>query len=383
MNNKLLFIFSFLILFFSFLYSYTLPESSASGESMGAVTGKYTALGGSTIMGEAWSNPALLIKNPGFKIVIGGGFIKSGERRKKSIFDSFDNRIGDVTVADNSFVFCEPTYVSASYTSKYSLGFDVNILPILNYDYRYYKEVRDDFYILKETVLDEGKGKLYLLNLGIAYELLKEKLSFGIGFNLYTGKREYEYIRDYVDPSKTDISEDFSRNLGGNGVTFGLHAHPLTRIRLGGFVSTKATIGDYAEDYIPLRMGGGITIVPPNTFPALFIIDGAYERWNEVNDNYEDVVKLHLGVEHAFSPGLNGRFGFGYETSYLSRNMPKVYFTFGFGFEKGGYAFDTGVKVCRFDFSGDDVAIEQRDMEGVTRVEESLIKLIFSVTYRR
>jgi len=383
MNKKVYTVIIFLFLYFSLLAGYTLPESSASGECVGAVTGKFTALGSTVILGEEWTNPALLIRTPGFKVMIGGGFIKSGERRKKSIFDTFDNRIGDVTVADNSFVFSEPTCISVSYTSHLNFGLGINVLPVLNFDYRYLREARDDFYVLKETILDEGKGKLYLTNIGIAYELLEEKLSIGFGFNLYSGKREWEYSKNYTDPFQTDIKEGFSRTLAGNGAIFGIHAQPLTRVKLGGFMSTKANLGDYREDNIPLMMGSGIKIIPPNIFPALLIIEAIFERWNEVDDDYEDVIKLHLGVEHEFSPAFSGRFGFGYETSYLSKDMPKVFFTFGFGFEKSRYAFDTGIKVCRFNFSGDDILMEQRDMEGVTKVEKSLIKLMLSITYRR
>lgn len=383
MNKKIYLMVLFLFLFFAFLAGYTLPESSASGEYVGAVTGKQIALGGAAIMGEEWINPALLVKQPGFKLVIGGGFIKAGERRKKSIFDSFDNRIGDVTAADNSFVFSEPTYISVSYSTHYNVAIGINFLPFINFGYRYSREVRDNFYVLKETIFDEGKGKVYLTNIGIAYKLLKERLLLGFGFNLYNGKREWEYSEDYVDPSQADVNERFTRTLSGNSAVFGILARPLTRIKLGGFISTKSSLGYYNEDNIPLRFGGGITIIPPNRLPALFIIDAVFERWARINDNYEDVIKLHLGVEHEFTPVFKGRFGFGYETSYLSKDMPKIFFTSGFGFEKNGFILDTALEVCGFNYTGGELPIEQQDMEGITRVEESLVKLIFSISYRR
>jgi len=382
MRIKVLVIFLFYFLCVSSLAGYSLPESSASGECVSAVTGKFTALGETAILGETWKNPALLTKEKGFKFDIGGGLVKSGERRKKGVFDSFDNRIGDVTVADNSTVFLEPAYFSISYTSNLNLGFGISVFPILSFDYRYLREVRDDFYVLKQTILDEGRGSLYCMNMGIAYEPFEEKISLGFGFNLYKGKREWEYREEYVDPSQTDANEGFSRTLSGNGVIFGIHSRPLTRVKLGGFVSMRTTYGDYSEDNIPLRIGGGFAIVPPNYLPALFIMDAVFERWSEVSDIYEDAIKLHLGVEHKLSSELCGRFGFGYETSYLSKNIPRAFFTFGFGFDKNGYSFDTGFEICKFSYVGDDIGIEQRDMEGIEGVEESLVKLIFSISYR-
>ncbi len=372
---------SLMLLCCSFLSGFLLPESSALGEIMGAVSARYTALGGAAVMGEGWINPALATQTRGLVVFIGGGFIKSGEKRKKTVFDLFNNRIGDITVADNSFVFLEPSLVSVSYTTSYNAGIGVAILPVLSYDYRYSREVRDNFYILNETIAEEGSGKTYLGNAAIAYELIEERCSVGFAFNFYSGTREYTFNHDYVDPSRSDENEEFSRTLAGNGFSFGLHARPITRIQLGGFVSTKAALGDIAEDYIPLRVGSGMIIIPPNVFPALFIVDAVYERWNEIDDNYDDVIKLHLGVEHSFSPTLDARFGFGYETSYLSKDMPRVFFTFGFGFQKGNFGFDTGVTICSFDFGQSDLAI--RDLDGVTRVEETLVKVLFSVSYKR
>ena len=381
--RKIGFILIFFMMFCSLLSGYSLPESSASGECVGAVTGKYTALGGSVIMGENWTNPALLARGSGFRIKVGAGLLKSGEKRKKSIFDVFDNRVGDITVADNNYVFLEPTYLSLSYTSNFHFALGLNLLPVVNFDYRYSREVRDDFYVLVKSILDEGKGSLYLGNVGVAYEFFREKISVGLGVNLYTGEKEWEYGEDYVDPSYADINEVFSRTLSGNGVIVGISANPITRIRLGGFLSTKTNTGDYEEDYIPQRAGLGAAITLPNRLPATFFVDAIFEGWNEISDNYEDVLKLHLGIQHEFTSGFDGRFGFGYETSYLSKNVPRVFFTCGCGFEKAGYVFDTGIKLCKFSFRSDDISIEPRDMDGVTMVEESLIKLMFSIGYHR
>jgi hypothetical protein len=380
MKNKLCVAVIIGLFSFSMIFAYSLPESSSSGELVGAVTGKYTALGEAAVSGEVWTNPAFLTKTYGLTIEVAGGFIKSGERRKKSIFDSFDNRVGDVTVADNSFIFSETTCLSVSYTTSFAFGLGINVIPLISYDYRYEREIRDDFYVLQETIREKGEGDLYLINIGAAYELLRGKLSLGFGVDLYSGERVYEYSREYVDPSNDDVSWELPRTLGGNGAVFGFSANPFDRVAFSGFSSTKVPLGDLVEDCVPLRMGGGVVIIPPNSLPANFLMDAVFEKWSGVDSDYLDVIKLHLGVEHAFSPILDGRFGFGYETSYLSENMSRVFFTFGFGLEKGGYDFDTGVKICSYDFSGDELEMDQ---ENISRVEESLVKLIFSINYCR
>jgi hypothetical protein len=383
MIKKLCAVFGFLFLSWNILLCYSLPESSLSGEAIGVGSARCAAMGGIASMQEGWLNPGLLSGQPGFSLMLGGGFIKTGERRKKSIFDTFDNRIGDVTVADNSTVFVEPSYLALSYTLPFHLGIGVHLLPIVSYDYRYAREVRDNFYVLQQNINHTESGKLYMGNVGIGYELIDGKASVGMGFNLYHGERHYEYREDFEDPSEEDLFEESMRDLEGNGFVFGFHAKPLTRIQLGGFISTKASIGDYTTDELPLRMGGGFSVLPPNQFPALFMVEVILERWNEIDSRYRDALKFHLGVEHEFSPNLSGRFGFGYESSYISDDMPRVFFTFGMGFRKGAFLFDTGVTARKVDFSSDAIPAGLHDMEGISLVEESQVRVLFTVSYHR
>jgi hypothetical protein len=383
MKKRFVLVLFLLIGFSTYLFCYSIKEASSSGENIGSVSGRFMALGGTSIMGETWTNPSLLSCGSGFSITVGGAVVKSGERRKKSIFDSFDNRIGDVTIADNSFIFPEFSYVSLSYASSFGFGIGIHFLPVVSYEYRYSREVRDNFYLLQETIIDRGSGSTYLGNGGVSYDLLKDRISFGIGFNLYQGKRESEFDQDFVDPEQTDVHDEMSRDIEGNGAVFGLRLHLFQRITAAGFLSTKATLSDYEGDYIPMRAGGGFLVHPPNSFPALFVVDGCIERWNDVRTEYSDVYKVHFGIEHGFTPTFDGRFGFGYETSYISRDIPKVFFTFGFGYTVNRFIIDTGIKVSKVNFSAEDVTIDQRDMDGVEIVEESLVKILVSIRYRR
>ncbi len=381
MKRKFCLIPIFVLICFSLLSGYTLPESVASGELLGAVTAKHLSLGGAVVLGEEWTNPALYTETTGLKIELGVGLIKVGERRKRSVFDSFENRVGDVTVADNGYVFSKPSLIKASLGLPMDIGFGIDILPVQNYDYRYSREVRDDFYVLKETIKDEGKGELYLVNFGAAYEIVKGKFSLGFALNLYSGDREWNYSKNYIDPSTQDICQEGSKTLKGNGATFGIIAKPFERVYLGGCYTSKASIGDMNTDFIPQRTGIGIKIIPPNSLPAVFMLDAIFENWTEVSVNYEDVLKLHLGVGHKFTPCFSGRFGFGYETSYLSSEIPKVFFTSGFGYVKDVFEINTGLKICTFNYTNDELNLEQHDMEGVTAVEESLVKVVLSISY--
>jgi hypothetical protein len=350
---------------------------------MGSGSATCAAMGNTSIMCEAWTNPGLLTNQPGMGIVLGGGFVKSGERRKKSIFDTFDNRIGDVTVADNSYVLSEPTYLALSYSFPFHLGIGVQLLPVMSFDYHYTREVRDNFYILQQTIAQEESGKLYAGNVGIAYEVIPEKVSIGFGYNLFNGERHYMYREDFVNPSEVDLLEESSRTLSGNGFTFGFHLSPAARIQLGGFIATKVSVGDYSFDELPLRMGGGFSFRPPNEFPATFVAELISERWNGIDTRYYDVLKLHMGVEHRFSPSLLGRFGFGYETSYISPDLPRTFFSFGMGFRRNSFLFDVGLNARSMHFSDDDIPGGLHDMEDISLIEESLVKVLFTVAYYR
>jgi hypothetical protein len=383
MIKKWYLMFGLVFLSLSVLPGYMLPESSLSGECTGAGSAIGGAMGNCTVMTEAWLNPGLLTRHPGLGIIVAGGFAKAGERRKKSIFDTFDNRVGDVTVADNSYVFCEPTYVALAYCFPFNVGIGVQLLPVMSFDYRYQREIRDNFYVLEQTIDHEESGKLYAGNIGIAYEVIHERVSAGFGFNLYSGQRDYSYREDFVNPSEEDLLQESSRTLSGNGFTFGLHAIPMERIRLGGFLSAKALVGNYSSDELPLRMGGGFSFIPPNEFPAIFMVEFVFERWNEVDERYYDALKFHLGVEHAFSPSLMGRFGFGYETSYISLEMPRTFFTFGMGFRKGQFLFDACLNARKANFSNEVIPRGLHDMEDISLIEESLVKVLFTVSYYR
>lgn len=366
-----------------FLFCYTLPESSLSGESIGAGSAACAAMGNVSIMQESWMNPGLLACRQGMGIMVGGGFIKAGERRKKTIFDTFDNRIGDITVADNSTVLSEPTYFALSYGFPFRLGFGAHLIPVMSFDYYYSREVRDNFYVLQQTIDHEESGKLYAGNVGIAYEVVEEVFSIGFGYSFFSGERHYLYRQDVIDPSGEDVMDESSRTLSGNGFTFGLHVVPLPRMQLGGCVSPKASVGDYSSDELPLRVGGGFSLMPANEFPATFMAEFIFEQWGDIDRRYQDALKFHLGVEHAFSPALLGRFGFGYETSYISPDMPRTFFTFGMGMRRGSFLFDVGVNARKVDFSRDAIPAGLHDMEGIAIVEESLVKVLFTVSYYR
>jgi hypothetical protein len=130
-------------------------------------------------------------------------------------------------------------------------------------------------------------------------------------------------------------------------------------------------------------MGSGFSFIPPNEFPATFTGEVVFEQWSEIDDRYHDVMKFHLGVEHAFSPSLLGRFGFGYETSYISLEMPRAFFAFGVGMRKGSFLFDAGVQARKANFTNDAIPRGLHDMEGVSFIEESLVKVLFTVSYYR
>ncbi len=373
-------------------YTYGEPNFIISAHSLG--------MGGTFIAGDISSNPASFAYLNSTLLSIGFESSLQGERRSKKAFDSFDNTIGDVTISDNSFLFLTPTPFVLAYHFTFA-NMAIQIAPKYNFDYRYERIVRDDFYVKIKDIYEECDGKLWSYSAVFARQF--GSIGAGIRYDYINGRIRSEKNEDYVDPEIESYYEFYRTDWSGWNMSLGLNVDIDWRLQLAAFydmggkierthpLASPEGLGCPVDnlDY-PRTFGFGIRYRPANQFPATLNIDILYTGWEdrELNNIFNtfpldsslslnNTISYHLGVEHLFSPETKLRFGFAYIPSYLDKSIATAKFTFGCGFLLSGFEMDIGTAISRRLFNGEDVPT---DMDKELFFEELGITILTTLT---
>ncbi|MCK4595984.1 hypothetical protein KAT73_04315, partial [candidate division WOR-3 bacterium] len=350
------------------------------GEPNFIISAHSLGMGGTFIAVDISSNPASFAYLNSTLLSIGFESNLQGERRSKKAFDSFDNTIGDVTISDNGFLFLTPTpFVLAHPFSFANMAFQIT--PKYNFDYRYERIVRDDFYVKIKDIYEECDGKLWSYSAVFAKQF--GSIGAGIRYDYLNGRIRCEKTEDYVDPAIDSYHEYLTTDWSGWNLSFGVNMVIGWRLRLAAFYDMGGKIEkthsisfpDVAENHelvgnvdYPPTLGFGLKYRPANIFPATLNIDILYTGWEDIELNntfnpfpldsslsLNNTISYHLGVEHLFSPETKLRFGFAYIPSYLDKSIATAKFTFGCGFLLSGFEMDIGTAISRRLFNGEDV----------------------------
>ncbi|MCK4256688.1 hypothetical protein KAX35_07350, partial [candidate division WOR-3 bacterium] len=358
-------------------YTYGEPNFIISAHSLG--------MGGTFIAVDISSNPASFAYLNSTLLSIGFESNLQGERRSKKAFDSFDNTIGDVTISDNGFLFLTPTPFVLAYPFTFG-NMVLQIVPKYNFDYRYERVVRDDYYVKIKDIYEECDGKLWAYSIVFARQF--GPIGAGIRYDYINGRIRYEKIEYYVDPEVGTYDESYESNWSGWDVALGLNIDINSRLRLALFYNMGTSIektnpylleliypGPESNVDYPATLGFGIKYKPANQLPATLNIDVLYTSWKNLDlkspyiylsplvypsildssNSLNNIFSYHLGVEHLFSPETKLRFGFAYIPSYLDKSIATAKFTFGCGFLLSGFEMDIGTAISRRLFNGEDV----------------------------
>jgi len=320
-------------------------------------------------------NPAALAFEPGSRIQLQGNLARVTEDRLVPLFDTFDSYVTMSAVAVNDHNYANLSGGVVLELEKSGIQLSAGIFDRYDPRYNYQDERRStDFPPNRDritstlTIVEEGM--LQSLTVGAAIPLLEKRLDVGAAVNYYFGTftNSVDTVFYLVEgaPGSAD-QQQLERSLDGYSITLGVAAHLSERIAVGlafetppqlsqdaTFSSNSAPDSSASGDLdLPLRVQGGVTYHPRNTFQTTFAADVVYMPWSNITDtvvpsqNYEDSWQVRFGLEHVFYNKLPGRIGFMYGNSYALSEADVSVFTFGFGYLSGPLRLDLSGEVFK------------------------------------
>jgi|GEM_PF-702021 len=371
---------------------YTLPGVRSFGDPVSGQGARSMAMGGTGIaadpgLGRLFVNPALLGFARRGRIEASLGVARPGEVRTQEVFDSFDNTVGEATLAANTSYYIRPALwgvmqplgrfvVAAGGRERY------------DFDYDFHQEIRDNFYYRLGSRDLVVRGGLYEWSLGVGM-CPSASVGLGAAVNLLRGDAEWRWE---VEDSSVDTTETSSANLDGWDVTVGAAARIGERVVLGlmarrgaevGWEAESGSIDDATVDYPPL-LGAGLEVTPANQFPAILSWDVLYIPWSDLTVDGEeadldDVWEVRFGVEHEMTDGLLVRIGFRWEPSYVNEEIAQAVVATGLGWEVKGFGIDLATELGRRGYRSSEVTASDVDFPEPVEVEETLVRLAATV----
>lgn len=309
------------------------------------------------------TNPAnltLMKKKLGFQV--NTSYVRNEDNRSLPLYNSFDSYIDDAVYSSNVNKYDD---YSAAAFGTYAIGFariglGAYYKPLLSFDADYDEQIRNnrntDSDTYPEMIARNSIANTGLLNqTGFVYSIalaLDEtmEINLGVDYSLLKGDIEQMKSIKWTDWARTtvaatepnfmlpDYTETMKSTLEGSQLKFGTSIKLNNRLGLGVSISPKTTLEnngmfttdktEYStnattlvaashiesaidEDYIlPTEIRAGICYQPRNIMKTWLNMDLEYVQWSDVDEAFDDVWNMYIGVEHQVENHLPLRIGF-------------------------------------------------------------------------
>lgn len=302
-------------------------------------------------------NPALigLIKQPSFEL--SADLTWTSEKRTKELYDQFENTIGEISVADNMFTNTKLGPVAAVYPMSAFGGarvsFGLGYEPVIDYNYYFTKELRDDFYQLIGDYEIKTTGQTQGINFATGVNLNK-LLSIGAGLFYSFGSRGL-FLRD---TSTQDTWQQInSLDVNNLHFNFGAVSSLGERFKLGLDYQSRGrdqwTYTVIPEEPIKQHwsnsLGIGTSYAFPGEIPTNAQAEIRYTFWTKQDTTlpYANNLAIRVGIEHIMFNGVSLRYGFGVIPSSIKLIQPSVLVSLGLGFDVQSVKIDIGGNLKR------------------------------------
>lgn len=300
--------------------------------------------------GVLFDSPALigLVRRPTLELTYMADF--SSEQRTRTVYDQFENAVGEAVFADNTTAAGLPGPVAVAYPVFPGLVAGAGAAPLLDFQYRYKKEYRDDFYALIGEDRVDQSGTVFLGGAGLAYRVL-EWLSVGASGGYAFGERKLK-VWQIRNP---DTSYEYqSGNPAGVAYTGSIAAEPLDRLSLSlGFtgpvkLSDWLSSGELRSDAkLPWLVRLGLGYQAAGKLPSRALLEACYSAWQSVDTDYAGILNVRAGIEHTMLNFVKLRYGFGVEPSPFDPTVQRVGVGAGVGLDADFCVVDFGAMFRR------------------------------------
>ncbi len=326
-----------------------LPEVLWLGGWNAACSAGSLGAGGGPFMDES-SFGAL--ENPAYACFAGtaadltGSLVYVGEKRTRTVYDSFEGAVGESEQAFNQGIRLSPGGAAGTFTlGRWGLAAGVRALGSFHYDYR--RTARNESYVLVSEETLECRGTLWEAGASAGYSPAPG-WSLGVGGGVVAGSRSMFWSRVYADPMQTDLRVEEKDDVAG-AVVRASGETVLGRVRMavgaalpiGWTVTGASGVGVDLEDALEVKLG--VIYLPGNRLRSRFAAEASWR--GEDDPGLRNTWGVRGGVENLLPGGPVTRFGFDYSTSPIHRSLDAVSFTAGLGFRVEGWDVDAGVRI--------------------------------------
>ena len=311
--------------------------------------------------GAVFSSPAQLgfVDRPGLELSYGLKF--SSEQRTRTVYDRFENTIGEAVVADNAGLSGIVGPLAGVFPLFGKGAVAAGIGPVLDFSYRYYKEFRDDFYNVIGEDRVEQTGTVFNAGLGFGFRPLS-RLSLGASGGYMFGSRELESWQIRIPD--TSYESEFGKPAG---VTYavGIAGQPIDRldlefgftgpVKLSGWYTPSAAPPEFigCEQHYPWRADLNVSYQVPGPLPSRVMLEAEYQPRVSVVTGWglwgkhpvtetASILSVRAGVEHTMLNFLKLRYGFGVEPLSFDPSIQLAEVGAGVGFDAGFGRIDIG-----------------------------------------
>ncbi|MBN1150495.1 hypothetical protein JXA84_04655 [candidate division WOR-3 bacterium] len=353
----------FLALFPAVLFSGGYIDYLNTGKPIYQCMTQTAARGQAGVTTDVLINPACSV--PGkYYFAVNVGMNYTTESEVVTIFDSYNNRMGMLTVSQNSKSNLTP-YSAILYFNTGTFGAGLLTSQFMDYDYEYKYTERNSFYqVVSETFKkSSGQGNAF----GLTARYFSDNFSAGVEVDYLLLNRTKTYEIIYFEAGRIDtITTDKTENAAF--VFKGGVLSSFDRYSFGLAISTSDETTN-----TPIKSTLGLCVEVPGFIPAKIHLDYTRSFYSQINDSLDDVNALFFGLENKFYNKTVFSLGGGYEENFSLDQANSFFFSTGFSYDFYPTTFSMSFRYAQRDYT--------KPFESEKTVRESTIGLICGITY--
>ncbi len=297
-----------------------------------------------------FSRPALMgaMVRPSLELTYMANIVS--EQRTRTVYDEFENTLGEAIFADNVTAAGLPGPLAVNYPVLRGLVVGAGVARIVDFQYRYRKEYRDNFYALVGEDRIVQTGEIFVGGAGVSYRLA-EWLAVGASGGYVSGRRNLESWEIRIPDTTYWYESGKPEGVAYTGnIVVGLSSRVQGSL---GFVGPlklfkwQTSPGSRVDVVLPWRVLADVSYRAAGKLPSRVLLEVGYSAWRSLDSNYAGVLDVRAGVEHTMLNFVKLRYGFGIEPSPFDPTIQRVGVGTGIGLDAGVCFFDFGAMFRR------------------------------------
>ncbi|MBN2364051.1 hypothetical protein JXL83_07960 [candidate division WOR-3 bacterium] len=299
-----------------------------------------------------------------YSFTVNTGLKYTTESEVVSVFDSYNNRIGRLTIAQNSGINLTP-YSALIYFNFQKFGTGIFAVQSADFNYEYKYVERNAFYQIVSEISKSSSGNGNIFGIMANYSGKAFSAGAEVDYLSLNYDKKYEHIFFETGRTDTIVEEKFDENA----FVFKGGLKASHRNYSAGFVFSTSD----KETNTPLKTGLGISVGNTGFIPSRIHFDFRRNFYGQLNDSLRDVNSFYFGLENKFYNRTVFSLGGGYEENCFEKQAGVFFFTAGFLTDFEPIAFSMSFQYDQRDYP--------KPGDAVLTVRESSVGMTCGITY--